>query len=69
MRMPTVCTSRTSQTLDEDSSHTHTYSLVYNPGQRFAIVNNSLYTSATANLNYEAQQQWVRIWVEYRLIG
>ncbi|XP_065192577.1 cadherin-23-like [Sycon ciliatum] len=45
-------------TLDEDKTHTHTYSLASNPSNQFAIVNNSLYTSATATLNYEKQQQW-----------
>lgn len=47
-------------TLDPDKAHTHTYTLITNPSSQFAIVNNSLYTSAAATLNYEAQQEWVR---------
>ena len=46
-------------TQDQDQTHTHTYSLTSNPGNQFAIVNNSLYTSDLATLNYEEQQQWV----------
>ena len=45
-------------TLDQDSSHKHSYTLVVNPGNRFMIRNNTLYTSTSANLNYEAQQSW-----------
>ena len=34
------------------------YTLVVNPGNRFVVVNNTLYTSSAADLNYEAQQSW-----------
>ena len=47
-------------TFDQDLTHTHVYTLVQNPGQRFVIINSSLYTSSNASLNYEQQQAWVR---------
>lgn len=46
------------QTLDPDPTHKHTYALVVNPGKHFIVRNSTLYTSATANLSYEAQQTW-----------
>ena len=46
------------ETLDEDQAEEHSYELLTNPGNRFVIINNTLYTSATANLNYEMQQSW-----------
>ena len=48
----------TLHTLDQDSSHNHMYTLVVNPGNHFVVVNNTLYTSPTTDLNYEAQQSW-----------
>ena len=48
----------TFHTFDQDPSHNHMYTLVVNPGNRFVVVNNTLYTSSTADLNYEAQQSW-----------
>ena len=47
-------------TLDADKSHTHNYTLVSNPSNTFEIINNGLYSSKTAVLNYEAKQNWVR---------
>ena len=44
-------------TSDEDVSQTHTYAL--KDSQRFAIKGSKLYTSRTANLNYEKQQEFV----------
>ena len=48
----------TFQTFDEDSSDRHTIAMVVNPSNRFVVVNNTLYTSSTADLDYEAQQSW-----------
>ena len=46
------------QTSDEDPSHTHTYSLVTNPSNKFKIVGSRLMTTATSNLNYELQSSY-----------
>ena len=48
----------TFQTTDEDPSHTHTYSLVQNPGNKFKMLGSRLMTTATANLNYEQQSTY-----------
>ena len=49
-------------TSDEDVNQTHTYKLLDSAGGKFVILNNKLYVSSSANLDYEAQSQFtVRI--------
>ena len=49
-------------TSDQDVGQTHTYKLLNSARGKFVILNNKLYVSSSANLDYEAQSQFtVRI--------
>ena len=46
------------QTTDEDTDQTHRYSLIDNGGWKFVLRNNKIYTSISANLDYEAKSTY-----------
>ena len=49
-------------TSEQDVDQTHIYKLLNSAGVKFMILNNKLYVSSSANLDYEAQSQFtVRI--------
>ena len=45
-------------TKDQDATDSHIYTLVDNAGGRFVIKNDRLFTSQTANLDYESQLEY-----------
>ena len=45
-------------TQDQDVTDRHNYALVNNPGDKFRVISNYLFTSVDANLDYETQQTY-----------
>lgn len=45
-------------TTDEDANQTHKYSLINNGGWKFILKNNKIYSSVSANLDYERKSEY-----------
>ena len=43
---------------DQDTSHSHTYRLIDDAGNRFVLKTDVLYTTSNANLNFESQSEF-----------